>query len=317
MANLDSGAYFLTVLAPIDNSGIIEHDGVKSSPVHMTRDALSALPTAMQSPQAEATGLNSFFARNRRTHLARFVVLDDVFYNGREAVDTIVDAIRGTDLVEAQPIDSLPKPYLLFVADFDPDPGGASEPRNYLEGLWDVAAKELSAVFAYCDGFQTVKDRGAFASFIIARQVETTLPFHDYWITPPPLPTLATWKLLAPLGVAALLAFVGTLHFHLAWPGAVVLLVALLAVAVWADYALVMSAGGKAFPPAPGTTLPHVLKALYLQQAFIPFAGRMQGEEPGALKAAFMAFAREQRLDDLDGPTQAPGVVKSRVGADI
>ena len=45
MPNLDGGHYFFTALLPIDNHGIVEHGAFKSSPVHMVRDALEALPT--------------------------------------------------------------------------------------------------------------------------------------------------------------------------------------------------------------------------------------------------------------------------------
>jgi len=48
MPNLDGGHYFFTALLPIDNRVIVEHGAMKSSPVHMVRDALEALPTALQ-----------------------------------------------------------------------------------------------------------------------------------------------------------------------------------------------------------------------------------------------------------------------------
>src|SRR5665213_2810153 len=150
MPNLDGGHYFLTVLAPIDNRGVIDHDGMRNSPVHMVREALETLPTALQSPATEETGLNSPFSRNTRTHFARFAVLDDVFYNGRNPVDSIVSALAGPSPMQAQPVDHLTCPYLLFVADFDPDGAGAAEPRAYLEALWDVMPEELKAVFVYC-----------------------------------------------------------------------------------------------------------------------------------------------------------------------
>ncbi|MCH8981127.1 hypothetical protein IH922_03805, partial [candidate division KSB1 bacterium] len=66
------------------------------------------------------SGKDSPFSRNKRTHLARFAVLDDVIYNGRNATDAILDAIRqGPSSIIPQHIDSLNCPYLLFAADFD------------------------------------------------------------------------------------------------------------------------------------------------------------------------------------------------------
>jgi hypothetical protein len=317
MPNLDGGHYFLTVLAPIDNSRVVEHDGMRSSPVHMARDALETLPTALQSPATEAIGLNSPFSRNTRTHFARFAVLDDVFYNGRDPADSIVTAVLGPSPILAQPVDSLVCPYLLFVADFDPDGRGGAEPRAYLEALWDVMATELKAVFTYCHGFDTVTDRAAFADFIVARQVETTMPFNDYWVGAPPLPSLWPW-LLAPPVVAALIAaglIFGAPHILHAAPWVQILVwLALLLGTVWADYGLVMALGKRPFPAAPNATLPHVLKSLYLQQAFTRFATEHQGDDPATLRRDFAAFVAQTRPDDLAGPTQDPGVVRSRIG---
>ena len=50
MPNFDGGHYFLTAILPIDNGGVFQHAGVVSSPVNLVRDALEALPTALQSP---------------------------------------------------------------------------------------------------------------------------------------------------------------------------------------------------------------------------------------------------------------------------
>lgn len=49
------------------------------------------------------------------------------------------------------------------------------------------------------------------------------------------------------------------------------------------------------------------LKGLYLKQRFGEFAAEHQGLDPAELKAAFQDFLAEVKLDDLDGPTWAPG----------
>jgi len=313
MPNLDGGHYFLTVLAPIDNTGIADHQGMRSSPVHMVREALETLPTALQSPATEAIGLNSPFARNARTHFARFVVLDDVFYNGRDPADSIVSAIAKTDLVTAQPVDQIACPYLLFVADFDPDGQGGSEPRTYLESLWDVMPAELAAVFCYCYDFHQVRDRATFADFVMACQVETTMPFNDYWVGAPPLPSLAPWLLIAPPVVAVVLGVVAW-SMGAPWYAGLGLGLVLLLAAIGFDYALVSAVGGKALPAAPNSTLPHVLKALYLQQAFTRFVIDNQRADPQTLRAAFAGFVEQHRPNDLADPTQPPGVVRSGAG---
>ena len=76
MPNLDGGHYFFTALLPIDNHGIVEHGSFKSSPVHMVRDALEALPTALQTRESEKIGIQSPFARSLRTHFVRMFLID-------------------------------------------------------------------------------------------------------------------------------------------------------------------------------------------------------------------------------------------------
>jgi hypothetical protein len=310
MPNLDGGHYFLTVLAPIVAGGVVEEGELKSSPVQMVREALETLPTALQSPATLAIDINSPFARSTRTHFARFLVLDDVFYNGRDPADAIVGAIEGTRLLDPRPVDELPCPYLLFVADFDPEPG-AQEPASYLESLWAVMPREIEAVFRYCQGWDEVVDGAAFARFITRRQVETTMPFNDYWVGAPPLPTLKTWQLAAPFVIAAVV-WLGIV-FALRWPwwGDALALLALLLAGASADYGLVMSAAAKPFPTAPNSTLRDVLKALHLQRAFTGFVIDNQGVDPQTLLAAFDTFIAINKPGDLDGPTQPPGVVRS------
>ena len=315
MPDLDGGHYFLTSLLPIDDRGIVEHAGLKSSPVHMVREALETLPTALQSPASEEAGIQSPFARSLRTHFARFVVLDEPFYNGRDGADSIVSAAKGTDLLKAQPVDRLACPYLLFVADFDPA-GGAAEPRGYLEELWSLAAAELGTVFQYCYGFEAVASAAAFADLVIRGQVETTMPFNDYWITRPPFPSFNLWLLaLWPLAALAL-TLVPALWWQWPWWAWLALGIGLVGGAIWLDYAWVMARGARPLPTAPNSTLKDVLKALYVQQAFTRFAIAHQGAGAAELRAAFADFIARHRPADVEGPTQPPGVIRSRLPVD-
>ncbi|HZZ88184.1 MAG TPA: hypothetical protein VFE13_07590 [Caulobacteraceae bacterium] len=313
MPSLDGGHYFFTALLPIDNRGIVEHGAFKSSPVHMVRDALEALPTALQTRAAEEIGIQSPFARSLRTHFVRIFVIDAPYFNGRDPADSIQSAVRATDLLAAQPNDKLACPYLAFIGDFDPM-AGADEPRAWLEELWTLAKPELCSIFEYCYGFSAQHDAAAFASFVLRGQVETTMPFNDYWTIPPPLPSLRLWTLALPPVLAALAG--GAIAIMGGWPwwAGLALAVLLGAAGVVVDYALVTERGAKPFPAAPNATLRHVLKALYLQQAFAQFALTNQGAAPAQLRAAFAAFVAATRPDDLDGPTQPPGVVRSRFG---
>lgn len=311
MPDFDGGHYFFTAVVPICNRGIVEHEGMQSSPIHMVREALETLPTALQSRAAEEVGIQSPFARSTRTHFARLVVLDQPFYNGRDRADAVLAAIGDTDLLKAQPHDVLACPYLLVMLDFDPvDPSGDGEPRAYLEHLWKIMAEELKAIFAYCYGFPQVRDASGFADFLIGCQIETTMPFNDYWTEAPPLESMSKGLLLAIPAAALLLGGFATWKGHLHWWLALPLILLLILLGLLVDYALVMRRGAKPFP-ASGATLPRVLKALYLQQAFARFVAERQEADPATDGAAFRAFLQKHRPADLAFPTQKPGVIRT------
>jgi hypothetical protein len=311
MPNFDSGHYFFTAVVPVCNRGIVEHEGMRSSPIHMVRETLETLPTALQSRASEEVGIQSPFARSTRTHFARLVVLDQPYYNGRDHADAVLNALRGVDLLQAQPHDVLACPYLLVMLDFDPaDASGAGEPRAYLEHLWGVMAEELKAIFVYCYGFSKVQDAASFADFLMPCQIETTMPFNDYYVGAPPLPSMSKLTLvIAPLlGIA--LPLIGAAMHRISWGMGVLLAIVLLILGLVFDYWLVMHKGAKPFPSS-GATLPRVLKALYLQQAFARFAGEQQHGDPAATGAAFRAFLETHRPRDLAAPTQPPGIVRT------
>jgi hypothetical protein len=314
MPNIDGGHYFFTAAVPICNVGIVEHEGMKSSPIHMVREALETLPTALQSRAAEKIGIQSPFARSLRTHLARFVVLDQPFYNGRDPADSLVSAIRNTDLLKPQPTDVLSCPYLLVMIDFDPQGDGAGEPRSYFEELWGLMPRELTAVFSYCYGFSKVTDAASFADFILPCQLETTMPFNDYWVGAPPLTSLSKNALIAIPAVGLALPLLAALFGYLHFGAAILTALVLAAIGLLIDYQWVMAKGSKPFPAAPNSTLRDVLKALYLQQAFTRFAAAQQGRTGEDVGIAFRAFVQQHRPNDLDGPTQPPGVIRSVIG---
>lgn len=316
MPNLDGGHYFFTAIVPIKNDVIVEHEGLRSSPVHMVREALETLPTALQSPEAVEIGIQSPFARSLRTHFARFVVLDQPFFNGRDHSDALADALRGTDLLVPQANDVLACPYLLVMIDFDPQTdfdtkAGAAEPRHYCEELWRLMPRELEAVFRYCYGFPAVRDAKTFADFLLPCQVETTMPFNDYWVGKPQLPTLSRALLIAPPAIGVALPLLAALFHRLSWPTGLVLALVLGLAGLAVDYWIVMRRGARPLPAAPDASLRHVLKALYLQQAFTRLAIAQQGADPQARGAAFRQFLATHRPDDLAGPTQMPGVIGS------
>ncbi len=314
--NLDGGHYFFTGLVPICNVGIVEHEAMKSSPIHMVREALETLPTALQSHASEEVGIQSPFARSLRTHFARLVVVDQPYFNGRDHADALVSAVKGTDLLAAEPVDALACPYVLVVIDFDPgEASGQGEPRSYFEELWRLMAVELTAVFRYAYGFSNVVDATSFADMMIDCQVKTTMPFNDYWVGAPPFPSLSSGALLAvPIAgvVAGLgLALIVVLMIHWPWWLAASLPIQFGLIGVLIDYAWVMRQGAKPFPAAPNATLRHILKALHLQQAFTRFVSKRQDADSVGLGAAFRQFLADHDPPNLNAPTQPPGVIRS------
>lgn len=322
MPNLDGGHYFLTILIPVRTDLVDPGALAPVSHLHALKMALERLLPAQQSPTTskETRDDNSPFARSNRTHFARLFVIDDVAFNGRVPQNTLWSAIRGTVLTDPQPVDHLSQPFLAFTADFDPVGNGDNEPSDYLQHLWSVMEKELRSVFQHCLQFEMVRDGASFARWVRKGQLETTMPFNDYWITPPPFPSIST-RLLITLAAIPAAAFVICLigaffawafnHPMNAWmTGALIAFVVTL-IAIGIDYLLVMRAGAKPFPTAPNSDLRSVLKSMFIQQNFVDFIGDYQLSSPSEVRAAFRDFVARTAPEDLDHHTQTPGVIRS------
>ena len=222
MPNYDAGHYFLTVLAPIRLDSIIV-DGQSHSRRHLIREALADMPTAESTVVSIGKCTNNPFARNTRTHLARFVVLDDVVFNGRVSGDTLVGlALNGvrrppTNPLTPQKVDRLSTPFLIFVADFDAESGADDELRSYLAGLWETMRDELRGIFEHCFGFENVNDPESFFNYIKKCQIETTMPFNDYWSVPLNVPDFDFKPyILAAIGVVVATGLVAW-AIHMPW----------------------------------------------------------------------------------------------------
>ncbi len=310
MPNRDGGHYFLTALTPIHADPCEGTQGMITSPTAAVREALATLPTAAQSKASIDSGRSSPFARCHRTHLARLVVIDQPAFNGRTPGNSLVDALRKTDLLAPGPVDTLTRSWVLLAVDFDPGDGPADGLHDYLAGLWDVMSDELRSVYAHCYGFtDSVRDRGGFARYIIRCQVETTMPFNDYGTVPPVLPTLPVKGMAALAAIFIIAATILGGRAGIGW--GVLAFLGSAAIALGAAYRFVAVRGSKPFPTAPGSDLRTVLKALFLQQQFARFAIAQQGAGADELYAAFGAFVATYRPGDVAGPTQAPGVIRS------
>jgi hypothetical protein len=231
-------------------------------------------------------------------------------------------------------VDRLSVPYLLFAADIDAPGDGDAALRAYTDKLWATMSKDLVEIFNHCAGFDGVDSAEKFYGYIRKCQVETTMPFNDYW--PDGLPVgdaklpitllkrvailagfvLALWLVALVLyglfvvfgvdnGFARLIAKI------LGWGVIIVpLLIAVVALVAHGLYRRILRRGQAPLPTAPGCDLPSVLKSLYLQQHFTRFAIDAQGLSEAQLHARFGAFlAAVQPADAL--PTQPPGEVRA------
>ena len=135
--NVSGQAYALTVLTPILDGHVQE-----------LTEHLDALPEGAGSPLARVPG----------THLARWVVIDQVKYQGH--------AQRHRDALRAS--------RLLFTSNFD----GPLEP--YLEALRTGLAEDADAVWRHCRGYPGHRDRAGFARWLRAHELEAALFFAAY-----------------------------------------------------------------------------------------------------------------------------------------
>jgi hypothetical protein len=134
--NVSGQAYALSVLAPIA-------DG--------KADALAAKLDAL------GEGPDSPLARVPGTHIARWVVIRDVVYQGHGQ--------RKRDQLG---------PRLLFSSNHDGDVGA------YLEGLRTGMAEDADAIWGHCRGYPGHADGPAFAAWMRAHMLEAALFFAAY-----------------------------------------------------------------------------------------------------------------------------------------
>jgi hypothetical protein len=325
MPTFDGGHCFLTTLIPINSQSVVNVDGLHYSHVQLVRNALAVMPTAHQSPATDQQKCNSPFARCTKTHFARMVVLDDTIFNGRMPENSLLVAIKGEDPTVPKPVDTLPTPYLFFTADFDAPKGTEAEVRDWARGVWTKMRADLDPVFVHCFQYtDKVKDADSFADYIVAHQIETQMPFNDYWPVgvdlTKALPTVSfAWLLLASAaagvavgwGLSWVFGKLGLIPDGGFWYCLEITLFCLigLGVALYTAYTIMMRAGLKPFPAAPHGDLPSVLKGLHMQREVIGLVPGLQGQPDQAVFDAMGAFLTAMQLDNLQAPTQAPGTI--------
>ena len=310
MPNYDAGHYFLTILAPIRPEPDISN-GISRSRRNLIQKVLTFMPSGERTGTSLGNAAPAPFARSTRTHFARFVVLDDTVFNGRVSSNNPVSLVTANPLIP-QKVDRLTTPYLIFVADFDAESGDDAVLKSYATDLWETMADELTSVFQHCIGFDGIETGEQFFKYLKRCQVETTMPFNDYWSVAPALPVFNYWPYVIAAAAAAIMLALAAFAWKI-YATAIVLAVAIVVALLVAGIRNVFEAGAKPFPksppPAPASTLPSVLKALYLQSRFAEFAIAAQGLGDAKLHAEFGKFLSKTKPGDLDGPTQKPGII--------
>ncbi|MEP5760728.1 MAG: hypothetical protein ABJ327_15745 [Litoreibacter sp.] len=332
MPDLDSGHIFLTTFAPIRREVTPRDGGISST--QKISEALAELPTALQSPATINTGINSPFARNKRNHLARMFVLDDTVFNWRVGQNGLIAMLKGTDPKIPQKVDHLTSAYLVFCADIDavevdgaPLPETLTEAQHrrirdsYARELWSTMKPELHEIYSNCYGFENVRTADDFAAYLNKCHVETTMPFHDYYLELPefnrlPIKPILTAVILpaAVASIALLLRILGLIEIPLlGWNtlGTFVIGILLTIVAAFLGVNYTLKNGEKPLAPAKFDDLPSVLKGLYTQQKFSDFVIDHQGTTAETLHADFGAFLKRHKPDDRNNPTQPPGVIST------
>ena len=213
MPSQEAGFYQLTALLPIKDGAYtsLDCEDIVSVPcastrsyAHHLKNYLNQLSDSFLKKIDSKSSAHSdlhIFDHTRCTHFARFVVIDQLFYNGRRRNDSLIDFFRllfidQDFLSEKDRIDALESPYLLITIDFDCPPNSTTCVQDYLTGLWPYACREFTEIFYHCEGFSLpAPAHGKYSSLnppylnayhmverlILDHEVETTYPFSAYF----------------------------------------------------------------------------------------------------------------------------------------
>lgn len=289
------------------------------SHLHALREILAVLPRQNAALDPSRAGRDrgataseaatAPFSRDLRTHFCRLVVIDDLTFVGRQHQDPIITTLRRQNPVIPKPVDHLPCAFLALILEFDAPDGSRQALRDYLHGLWEVMAEELTEIFQHCVGFDPARPAESFLRQVLDGQLETTFSFNDYyWQDKSPL--LNQWPRVRrpPLIVAAIAI---PLLFWLGPAGGLrwlLLGLSLLALLFWC-YRRILKVGMEPFPAAPRSDLRSLLKGLYLQRKFIDFMIANQGVSAETLQAEFLQFVHDHQPRSVAAPTQPPGSI--------
>jgi hypothetical protein len=140
MGNKFGNAYGLTALIPVKH-GAEENRAYDK----IIRDELQKWKLNKISPMAEVPN----------TYLSRVFLLNDVFYEGKPAIE-----------------EHLNNKYLVFSSNF------YGELDTYLTGMWKAIGKELKGLLRHCVAFDTVDSAADFVKYVKRCQVNNSLFFN-------------------------------------------------------------------------------------------------------------------------------------------
>ena len=169
MGSRSGNAYALTVLSPIKNGIIPGQEIAYADKVSDLLQEWNALP-------------NSPMLRVPQTYLCRYFVLDDVFTQslpGAGILDTFSDLMPVTPNTWRRAAlpkeDHLKSRYLVFSCDFYCGPNGDVD--TYLRAMWQAVSAEIKTIWAWCYGFDAVKDADTYVAYIKKCQLSASLYF--------------------------------------------------------------------------------------------------------------------------------------------
>jgi hypothetical protein len=147
MSNTAGNAYALTALCPLKKTTFSGEGSI-----YHTRSVLQKLPATVNDCE---DGRLSPMAAVANTYLARFFILDDVFFQQHPHT-----------------YEHLQSAYLVFASDFHGDL------ETYLVGMYNAIQEDIEDIWAYCVGFEKVTDGNSFVEYIKKCQVKTSFAFN-------------------------------------------------------------------------------------------------------------------------------------------
>jgi len=276
---------------------IVDHEQPLSS-LQYLREILTGLPTSNDFPDNISDAVKQWKApasRNGRTHFMRWVVINDLNYNGRprqSALKEWIDSLLGHELTDAQQQDRLSRPMLLFNVIFDTKDGSDKSVDNYLQGLWRCMKPELKHILPCLAGFEPDNACSSFVSLIKRHQIQPAFSWQDYqWQEDSPTKGRLGTAVLSSAAVAVIIVLVA-MHWATGQRGwTETLISATIVITSWQWLKQHVQSLINMPYPAPASPfskeeqveslqLNHIRKAIFLRDQMVAFLANLQSVSP-------------------------------------